>query len=156
MIDLNEIKHLVKSTYHEWIKQKPATLGAAIAFYFIFSLGPILVIIIGAVGIIFGKQAAEGQIVQEINSIIGQKPAEIIQLFIIQANSPPTRMLITILSIPTVLFGSTMIFFQLKNTLNMIWDVKPRHENSFISTLIKYGLSFSMVALLGILLIKLL
>ena len=153
MIILNEIMQLAILSYHEWIKQKPSTLGAAIAFYFIFSLGPILVIIIGAVGIIFGKQAAEGQIVQEINSIIGQKPAEIIQLFIIQANSPPTRMLITILSIPTVLFGSTMIFFQLKNTLNMIWDVKPRHENSFISAVIKYGLSFSMVMLLGILLI---
>ena len=140
MIDLNEIKHLVKSTYHEWIRKKPAILGAVIAFYIIFSLGPILVITIGAVGLIFGKQAAEGQIVQEIHRIIGQKPAEVIQSFIIQAYSPPTRILTTILSIPAVMLGSTMIFFQLKNTLNMIWDVKPRKEKGFVSTLIKYGL----------------
>ncbi len=153
MIDLNEIKHLVKSTCHEWIKQKPATLGAAIAFYIIFSLGPILVITIEIVGLIFGKQAAEDQIVQEIYRIIGQKPAEVIKSFIILAYSPPTRIITTILSIPTVMLGSAMIFFQLKNTLNMIWDVKPRKDKRFVYTLINYGSSFSMVALLGILLI---
>ncbi|MFC1538481.1 YihY/virulence factor BrkB family protein, partial [Candidatus Latescibacterota bacterium] len=146
---------LVKSTYQEWLKQKPALLGAAIAFYFIFSLGPILVITVGAVGLIFGKQAAEGQIVQEIYSIIGQKPAEVIQSFIIQASSPPTRILTTILSIPTVLLGSIMIFIQLKNTLNIIWDVKPPNKKRFNYYLLNYGLLFLIVVLIGILLILL-
>ena len=153
MIDLSKIVKLLKSTYHEWIKQKPFILGAAIAFYVIFSLGPILVIIIEFAGLFFGKQATEGQIVQEINRIIGQKPAEVIQSFIIQAYAPPTRILTTILSIPIVLLGSTMIFFQLKKILNMIWDVIPRKKKRLGDDLINYGLSFSMVALLGILLI---
>ena len=153
MIDLKEIGHLVKSTYHEWIKQKPAILGAAIAFYIIFSLGPIIVITIGIVGLIFGKQAAEGQIAQELYRIFGQKAAEVIQSFITQAYSPPTRIIATILSIPTVIFGSAMMFFQLKYTLNMIWDIQPRKKKRFVDTLINYGLSFLMVILLGILLI---
>ncbi|MFC1651504.1 YihY/virulence factor BrkB family protein, partial [Candidatus Latescibacterota bacterium] len=151
----NEIKHLLLSTYTEWMKQKPLILGASIAFYFIFSLGPILVITVGIVSFFFGKQAAEGQIVQEIFNIIGDKPAEVIQSFIIQTHSPPTRFITMILSIPTIMFGSAMIFFQLKNTLNIVWDVKPLKEKRIYHIFIKYILSFSMVVFLGIILVLL-
>ena len=101
---LNDIKLLLKATYIEWRKQRPELLSAAISFYVIFSLGPVLVIIIGIVGLLFGKQVAESQIIQEIQRSIGPKLAEVIQTLIEEAFLHTARELTTILSIPIVVF----------------------------------------------------
>ncbi|KPK93939.1 hypothetical protein AMJ80_05675 [bacterium SM23_31] len=152
---LNDIKLLLKATYIEWRKQRPELLSAAISFYVIFSLGPVLVIIIGIVGLLFGKQVAESQIIQEIQRSIGPKLAEVIQTLIEEAFLHPARELTTILSIPIVVFGASMLFYRLKNTLNVIWDVKPQSRSNLITAIKSYIFSFLMVIILGILLMML-
>ncbi|MCE5250426.1 YihY/virulence factor BrkB family protein [bacterium] len=142
----------MRETFIEWYRLKPELIGAAIAFYIIFSLGPILVIVISIVGLIFGDEAVEGQIVQEINNIVGQKAAQVMQILISRAYSPPTQTISTIVSVPLVFFGATMIFFQLKNTLNHIWGIRSKSRNRIIGFLKTYLFSFTMVIILGSLL----
>jgi len=149
---LNETKLLLKATFIEWRNQRPELLGAAISFYIIFSLGPVMVIIIGIVGLLFGKQVAESQIIQEIQRSIGPKLAEVIQTLIEEAFLHPARELTTILSIPIVVFGASMLFYRLKNTLNVIWGVKPQSRSNLIGAIKNYIFSFLMVIILGILL----
>jgi len=149
---LRENRKLFRDTFVEWYKLKPELIGAAIAFYIIFSLGPILVIVISLVGLIFGDRAVEGQIVQEIHNIVGQKPAEVMEVLIRRAYSPPTQTISAIVSVPLVLFGATMIFFQLKNTLNVIWGIRTRSRSRIIGFLRTYMFSFIMVIILGLLL----
>ena len=148
------IAELVGMTYREWREQKPELIGAAIAFYIIFSLGPILVIIVEAAGLIFGKAVAEGQIVHEFKTMVGENFAEVIQAIIVNAETPPAQTITMIISIPMILFGSTMIFFQLKNALNYIWGYKSI-SGSFGKLARNYISSFVMVLFLGGLLLTL-
>ncbi|MBN1291336.1 MAG: YihY/virulence factor BrkB family protein [Candidatus Latescibacteria bacterium] len=156
MADLQKnITGIIKETFSEWRQQKPELIGAAIAFYVIFSLGPILVITIRIVGIIFGEKAAEGQIVLQIQHIVGQQPAEIIESIIELAYSPPSSYFVTIFSFPLVLIGATMIFFQIRNALHLIWGIEHSTEKGVIRLLKNYLFSFSLVIFMGIMVILL-
>jgi len=147
---LIEVIGLFKDTYIEWRHNKPELIGAALAFYIIFSLGPILVITIWFLGLIFGEQAAEGEIVQQIQHIIGQKPAEGIQEIITRAITPPTKHIATLISIPLVIFGATMIFFQLQNALHFIWEVEHKQRRGITGIIVDFLLSFPKVLIIGI------
>ena len=149
---IKEIRALLWQTYIEWVELKPALIGAALAFYIIFSLGPILVITIGIVGAFYGEQTAGSQIVHEINTIAGPKPAEVMQLLIRKTFVPPSSHIATVISFPMVALGAGLFFFQLKRTLNIIWGVSPV-ERHFLKRLLKnYLLSFLMVVSMGLLL----
>ena len=145
-------RSIIRQTFAEWVHLKPELTGAALSFYIIFSLGPILVISISLVGLIYGEKAAEGQIVQEITTIVGPKPAEVITLFFENTYTPSSKAIGTIISFPLLMIGAAMFFFQLKRTLNIIWGV-PHHDGNLVKRFMKsYLLSFFMVLSLGILL----
>lgn len=149
---LKQIGSLLRQTFIEWIQLKPGLIGAALAFYIIFSLGPILVITIGFVGAFYGEKVAGSQIVHEINTIAGPKPAEVMRLLIKKTFAPPSSTIATILSFPLVAFGAGMFFFQLKRTLNIIWGARPVEEHFLKSFFRSYLLSFLMVVSLGLML----
>jgi membrane protein len=146
---LKEVIDLFRDTYIEWRLNKPELMGAALSFYIIFSLGPILVITIWFLSLIFGEQAAEGEIVQQIQHIVGQKPAEGIQEIITMAIAPPTKYIATLISFPLVMFGATMIFFQLQNALHFIWEVEHVRRSGIIGMIIEYLSSFPKVLIVG-------
>ena len=149
MQTLRNIRSLLKETYDEWHKQKPEILGAALAFYIIFSLGPVLVITTGIVDFLLGGNTAESEIVQQIHTLIGPKPADVIRSLIAEAYAPPAKYLTTIISIPLIVFGSGMIFFQLRNTLFIVWGIPRRRSRKIIGFLKSYAISFSLVMVLG-------
>lgn len=148
MLTLRTAARLAKLTYQEWRTSKPELIGAAIAFYIIFSLGPLLFIIIEIVGLIFGKSVAESQILHEIRALVGEQLAEIVALIITNAETPPTQKLTTLISIPMVLFGSTMVFFQIKNALNYIWGATV-YSGGVFGLVRNYLSTFVMVIFLG-------
>jgi membrane protein len=140
---------LIIGTFREWRASKPELIGASLAFYILFSLGPLLVITVWILGLFFGKRAAEGEIVYQIQAIVGQKPAAVMQYILAEAVSPPRRYIATIISVPLMLFGSTMIFFQLRNALHFIWEA-PHTGRGGISTLIvDYLYAIPKVAIVG-------
>lgn len=144
---LNEFYDLLKESVNIWSKKNPYLIGGSIAFYVIFSTAPLFVIILLISGIIYGRSAAEGQIVSEFSKIVGRDAALIIQDIIAKASSPPKRLITLIISVPMVLLGSSMIFYQIRHALNILWDIK---EEDGIKEMAKdYFLSFIMVIIAG-------
>ncbi len=145
---IKAVPSLMKETYHVWKKHNPALVGAAIAFYIIFSLAPLLEIIIFIAGNIFGQQAAEGNLVNEIKSFVGPKMAHIVQTIIQKAASGPQKTFAILFSIPLVLSGSTLLFFQLRTALNYIWGLEAKNRGGIKEFLSDYLSSFIMMLII--------
>jgi membrane protein len=145
---------LLKATFAEYNEDKVPLLAAALAYYTVFSLAPLLLIAIAIAGSVFGEEAAQGEIVGQIQGLIGQQGAEAVQVMLQNTQKPNSGGTIaTVLSIVTLLFGATGVFGQLQDALNIIWEVQPdpkRGIKNFIQTRV---LSFAMVLVIGFLLL---
>jgi membrane protein len=119
---------LIRMTIKQWTHDKVSLLGAAVAFYMVFSLAPMLIIAIRIAGAVFGQQAAEGQIVEHAREIIGQAGAEAVQLIIRNASQTQLGTAGTIFTVVLLVVASTTFFTQLQSALNTVWNVeqKPR------------------------------
>jgi membrane protein len=101
-------------------------LGASLAFYSALSIAPLLVIALAIAGFFLGEEAARGQIVHELQSLVGQDGGKAIEEMIQSANKPSTGTIATVLSVATLLLGASGVFGQLQDALNTIWEVKPK------------------------------
>jgi len=136
-----------------WREHKASRMAAALAYYTVFSLAPILVISIAVAGLVFGQDAAEGRIVGQISGLIGQKSASALEAMIAAARKPSTGILATVLGVATLVFGATGVFGELQDSLNTIWGVKPKPGRGFIRMLKNRFISFTMVLGVGFLLL---
>src|SRR5690348_14144359 len=118
--------NLLTTTASKWSDDKAPRLGAALAYYTVFSIAPLLIIVIGIAGLVFGEQAAEGAIVQQISGLVGGQSAAAIQTMLANARTPSSGGLATILGIVTLLIGASGLFGQLQDALNTIWGVEPK------------------------------
>jgi len=145
---------LVKETISEWQEDNVPLLAAALAYYTIFSLAPLLIIAIAIAGAFFGEEAAQREIAGQIQGIVGKDGAEAIQAMIQNANKPDAGGAIaTLLGVITLLLGASGVFGQLQTALNTIWDVKPKPGQGLRSFLQSRFLSFAMVVVIGFLLL---
>ncbi len=153
---VQEIPSLFKDSAKEFGNHNPLLVAAAISFYVLLSLGPILFIIMLSLGSIFGERAVQGQIVNEIQNVVGQKPAEIIQSIISRVYKFPSKTITLLSSIPLLFFGGTMIFFQIRNALNIMWEVEPpKQSNGLLRKIKSYSFSFLMLLIVGIIILLL-
>lgn len=152
-MNLKCVWQLVKEMLSEWSEDKVPRLSAALAYYTIFSVAPILIIAIAIAGLVFGKQAAQGQIQQQIQGIVGQSGAQTIQDMIAHSRSKSSGIIATAVGLAALLFGATGVFAELHDSLNTIWGVKPRAGSGIIQTLRERFLSFTMVLGIGFLLL---
>lgn len=152
-MSLKQIWRLLKETFQEWNDDKASRLAAALSYYTIFSLAPLLIIAIAIAGAIFGDDAARGEIVRQIRGLVGQDGAEVIQTALQNAHKPDTRNIASVISIGLLLFGASNVFAQIQDALNTIWEVQPKPGRSIVQTLRKRFLSFAMVAGVGFLLL---
>ena len=116
---------LLKETHAEWSRDKCMRLGAALAYYTIFSLAPMLVIVIAVAGFAFGESAAEGQIVEQLRGLLGEEGAAGVQGMIKNASQAQTGLIATAIGLTTLLLGATTMFTELQAALNDIWNVPP-------------------------------
>ena len=123
---LRGIFTLLKQTYQKWSEDKAPRLGAALAYYTVFSLAPLLVVVIALAGLVFGQKAAEGQIVGQLGGLVGEQSAQAIQGMIANAWKPKSGIVATILGTATLLLGASGVFGQLQDALNTVWGVKPK------------------------------
>jgi translocation and assembly module TamA len=135
-----------------WNKHGAAAQSAALAFYTLFSLAPVLVVVIAVAGAVFGEEAVRGQIVAEFSGLMGRDAASLIQNVIRSAARPASGRIAAVLGIFTLLFGASGVFAQLQEALNRVWDVAPRPGAVFTTLLRKRLLSFSLVLGIGFLL----
>jgi membrane protein len=148
-MDTEKLKNYIKLTAKEWSGHNPLLLGAAISFYILLASGPILTLLIMVLGTIFGEQAASGKIINEINSVVGDKAADVIAYIIEKASSSNKKLLTILTSIPLMLFGSTMVFFQVKNALDTLWEGELKSKPDFSQKLKEYLLAVLMLFITG-------
>lgn len=144
---------LLQETFSEWQKDKAAQLAAALAYYTVFSLTPVLIIVIAIVGSIFGEKAARGQIVGQIQYLVGQSGADVIQTVLDNAGQPEIKSFASIVSVIILIIGATGVFVQLQEALNQVWNVKAKPKAGIADVIRKRILSFSMVLIVGFLLL---
>ncbi len=152
-MSLGKVWGLLKQTWQEFNEDKVPRLGAALAYYTLFSLAPLLVIAIAIAGLVFGDEAARGQIVGTIGGLVGQQGAEAIQSMIQNASKPSTGILATIIGFVTLFLGASGVFGELQQTLNTIWEVTPKPTKGIMGMLKTRIFSFTLVLGTGFLLL---
>ncbi|MBD2088632.1 YihY/virulence factor BrkB family protein [Microcoleus sp. FACHB-1515] len=152
---LKRLISLLKETVKEWNEDKASRLAAALAYYTVFSLAPLLILVIAIAGAILGEQAAEGQLVGQIRGLVGQDAAELISTAIRGANRPgeSSGLFPSLVSIAILLFGATGVFVQLQESLNTIWEVAPKPGRQVKGFLQQRFLSFGMILVIAFLLL---
>jgi membrane protein len=144
---------LLRDTYNEWSADKVPRLGAALAYYSVFSIAPLIVIAIGAAGLIFGKDAAEKGIVHQIQDTVGKPVAQAIETMLVNVSDPGTSWLATLIGLATLLVGAAGVFGQLQDALNTVWKVTPKPGRGFRNFLRDRFMSLTMVLGTGFLLL---
>ena len=148
------IWQFLKTTINEWVEAEPFQLAAALSYYTLFSLAPLLLIAIGVAGFVFGREAAQNQIVETLQGMIGQDSAQTVQEMIQASNEKPqTGMWSTIIGFVALLFGAGGVVGQLQTSLNKIWEVTPKPGQGIWGFLRQRFFSFAMVLAIGFLLL---
>lgn len=144
---------LLKETFKEFGEDKAPRLGAALAYYAIFSIGPLLLIAIAMAGIFFGEEAAQGRVSAELDKVFGSHMSKSVEHVVQAAAKPKTGKIATIVGILTLLFGASGLFAQLKDALNTIWNVETKKASGVVSFIKERFLSMAMVLAMGFLLL---
>jgi len=140
-------------SYQSWSEDKVPRLAAALAYYTIFSIAPLLIIVIGIAGFVFGSQSAQGQIMGQVQGLIGEQGASGIKTVMAGTEQPKTGLFASILGILMLLFGATGVFSELQDSLNTIWGVQPKPDAGLRHTIKTRLLSASVVFGIGFLLL---
>lgn len=141
---------LLKTTVNSWIDDYAPSMGAALSFYTLFSIAPLLLIVVSIVGLVLGDEAARGEIVGQLQSLMGKESATTIQALLQNVNKPTEGILSTILGLVLLLIGATSVFGELQNALDRIWRAPERVQSSGIWNLIRMRLlSFGMILGIG-------
>ena len=152
-IRVKSIFRLIKEAFGEWQQDKASLLAAALAYYTVFSITPLLVIAISIAGTVFGEEAAQGEIVGQINQLVGQQGAEAIETALANADRPQLGSAASIISIVLLFIGASGVFAQLQEALNTVWNVKAKPNQGIWGFIRKRLLSFGIVLSIGFMLL---
>ena len=150
---VREYPSLFKAAAKEWSEDKASRHAAALSYYTIFSLAPLLIVAIAVAGAVFGEEAARGRIVEQIGGLIGRDGASAIETMIENANKPKEGLIAGMLGVAALLFGASGVFGQLQSSLNAIWEVEPKPGKGVWGFLRSRFLSLSMVLVIAFLLL---
>jgi membrane protein len=144
---------LGKKTVYSWLDDRAPTIGAAIAFYTMFSLAPMLVIVVAVAGFVFGREAAEGALFGELAKLVGPDSAGAVQAMLRSASSTRSGIIATVVGIGTLIATATAVFSELQAALNLIWKV-PAAGNLGVAHFLKSRfLSLCVILVIGFLLL---
>ncbi len=144
---------IARETGREWSADKVPRLAAALAYYALFSLAPLLVVAIGVAGFFFGREAARGELVAQFTSLIGRAGAEAVENLLASSGSPAKGATAALLGLVTLLIGASGVFGELQDAMNSIWNVAPKPNAGWKTFLRRRFFSFSMVLGTGFLLL---
>ena len=151
---LGTVTTLAKETVTRWTEDKASALAAALAYYSLFSLAPLVLIAVAVAGLVFGHQAAEGQLYSQLAGLIGDAGAKALQEIVARMNQEQGGGVVaTIVGVATLLFGASGVFAQLQDSMNTIWKARSPTTNGILDFLRVRLLSFSMVLGIGFLLL---
>ena len=144
---------LLRQTLHDWIRHRCISRGAALAFYVLLSFAPLLVLVIAVAGAVFGPEAAAGEIVRQLDGLMGREGAKAVQAMIKGAHSEDSGAFASLVAGIVLLIGSTTAFAELKDSLDEIWSEHIEPASGLFGVLHGRLLSFGLVLVLGFLLL---
>lgn len=145
---------LMRQVVQSWLDDYAMSMGAALSYYTLFSMAPLLLIVISVAGFFFGEDAARGQIVAQLRSIMGDAGASAVQDLLVSVRQPGKGAMATIVGVVLLLIGATTVFGELQDALDRIWRVPVRNHalSGWLSLVRARVLSFGMVLAIGFLL----
>ncbi len=148
-----EVFSMLREAVGDFFEDKIPQQGAALAFYSLLSIAPLLMIAIAIAALVFGEDAARGELDTQIRDMVGDQGAQAIQTILKHAHRPAAGTWATVIGIATLLFGASGVFGQLQDTMNTVWDVPPKPSSGIWDMVRSRFLSFAMVLVIGFLLL---
>jgi membrane protein len=148
-----EIRALIKDAVNGWSEHHASRIGAALAFYTVFSLGPILLLAVVVAGFFFGQGTARGEIYQQVTNLIGPQAAAQVQMVLMHAHRPAAGVIATAISLVTLLLSADTALVELKSGLDEIWSVPTESRHWYWAYLRTRLLSVALIFALGLLLL---
>jgi len=153
-VTLGALAVVLRRAFAGWWNDNVPHLGAALSYYTLFSLAPILIVAMSIAGLAFGSEAVRGEIVGQIDGLVGHDGAVAVQAMLEGASKPSSSIPATIIGVITFFLGATGAFLELQTALNAIWRVKPKASPNFLRALaIDRLISFGLVVAVGFLLL---
>jgi membrane protein len=150
---LKEAPNVLLAAVNAWLEDRAPSMGAAIAYYTVFSLAPILILVIAIAGVAFGEEAAEGAIVAQLRELLGRQGAVAVQTMIASAGRGGAGWVASIISLALLAFAATTVFGELQASLNVIWKAAPRPGSPVVAVIRVRLISLSLVIGIGFLLL---
>ena len=150
---LRAVFDLLKGTALAWQQDNATRLAAALAYYAIFSMTPLLIIIIAIIGLVFGERAAQAQIAQQLEELVGAEAALMIETMLANFGNPASGILTSLVGLVTLLYGASGLFHHVQGTLNTIWHAPVRSGNGVVYFVKQRFLHLAMVFGVGALLL---
>jgi len=144
-MQLRDMWATVKETASDWLDDNASRLAAALAFYSLLALAPLVVISVAVAGFFFGPEAARGKVAGELGAVVGAEAARGIQSVVATAQSPSTGLVSTVVGVVTLFIGASGVFGELQASLNTVWEVKPKPGQGIWSAVKTRFFSFTMV-----------
>ena len=144
---------VLKTSALNWMAHKDARLGAALAYYSIFSLGPITVIAMAVAGLFFGRDAVQAEVSAAMQGLLGDSGAQAVQQMLAGASKPSEGLVAALIGMGALLFAAVGVVVQLKDALNTVWEVKESEESGVWHFVRTYILSLAAVIAVGFLLL---
>ena len=138
-------REMIKQTFAEWSEDKAPRLSAALAFYTMLSLAPLLIITLKIVGKLWGDEAAQGQVESVVGGATGGQAGTVVQELLKNASQPGQGILATVVSAAVLLFSASGVFGELQNSMNTIWEVKPKAGRGIMGIINDRFFSFTLV-----------
>ena len=150
---MKKIWLLIKTTINGWNSNYAQSMGAALAFYTLFSIAPLLLIVLSITGYVFGLEAARGEIASQLQNLMGEQGAMAVQALLQNVNKPRDGAMATVIGVVLLLIGATSVFAELQNSLDRIWRTPERARiNGLFALLRERLLSFGMILGIGFIL----
>jgi membrane protein len=143
----------VKQAAADWNEDDAPRLAASLSFYTALSVAPLLIIAIAVAGLVFGEEAARGEILGQLQGLVGHDSAKTVESMVESAAKPKSGIISTVISVAVLLFGATGVFAELQASLNHIWEVKPKPGRGIWQVIRQRFLSLGMVLGIGFLLL---
>ena len=152
-MNLSDLRNVFKDSIAAWIADYAPSMGAALAYYTIFSIAPLLVIVIAVAGLVFGADAATGAIFEQLRGMVGDSGANAIQGLVRSASKPATSALAAMVGLVTLVLGATTVLGELQSSLDRIWRAPPEEPRGLWRFFRARVLSFGMILAIGFLLL---
>ncbi len=150
---LGTVVTLVKETVQEYQADEVPRMGASLAYYTVFSMAPVLVIAVGVAGLVFGREAASGQLQSELTGMMGEDAASVVSEAIGNAGKFDGGTVATVVGVVTLILGASGAFIEMQNALNRVWDAEDKAKKAGWMGFLRHRLvSFGMVLIIGFLL----